>query len=364
LQQINAHPVKNLIEKDPESNFKEVPKSMSQQKSSIPSFLGDKTVYTDYSVDIINTLFEDQRIPLKQIRTDQVDIRNKLVKTIKCFAKHHKFQVTTVHLAVVLLDLYLNDYILTDIADHQKFVAIVILLLAAKSEDLDEKIPSIKDILSMVDLTSELGVDLRMEMNYEEDEIKAAYKAYSDLYCKLEYLVFECAGFNTIRPTMVHFLQVFQNIVVSESDLGDLENDKRVIESISDMRLFANEYFRQFLNIVLENIEFNTVLPSHVAAGIIATTRQLLGIHSVWPLHLQNYLRCTYEEIDQIVKILLTFKAIEEATTVKVDEDNGWKNEECDSGCYVDASIEGDESKIERESSEEKDEAMDVSEEM
>lgn len=291
-----------------------------------------------------------------------IEIRNKLVKVIKwcgkksvldclnclfnyfILGKNQSFQVTTVHLAVVLLDLYFVEYIVSESEDHQTFLALVTLLLAAKSEDLDERIPSTKDLLCLIDLSPEIGLDLRssFEEHFPEEELKRAYRLYNDLYCKLEFIIFECSKFNTIRPTPVHFLQAFQNITVTEQDLGDLKSDQRVIESIDDLRLFANEYFRQFLNIILEKVEFNTILPSRCAAGVIASTRKLIGIKSIWSPILEKQLRCNYKEIEVIVDELLRLKVMEEATQVKVDDDNM-----SDSGCYGSECMEENKSIVE-----------------
>lgn len=281
------------------------------EAAEMPAFIRDKIMYTAYAGDIIETFFEDEQVPLLAITSDQIDIRNTLVKSIVSFGKYKQFSGSTIHLAVCFFDIYINEYELSDSKEHQKFIALVTLLLAAKSEDVDDKIPSIKDLLHTIDFTEELGIDLRYQSKYCEEEVRKAFAAYSELYCKIEFMVFEAINFNTIRPTPLNFIQAFQNIVVSPDDLKDLtiRKDETVVETMSDLRLLANEFIKDLLNMILYNIEFNLLLPSKVAAAIIATARKMLGIKNIWNDRLELHLRSTYSEIFPIITLVLTKKA-------------------------------------------------------
>lgn len=192
----------------------------------------------------------------------------------------------------------MDNYILSDFIDHQKLVAMVCLLLAAKSEDLDELVPSIKDILQMVDMSEDLGVDLRFRTELDPSDITRAYQNFATMYCKLEFLIFESMEFNTVRPTAVSFLNIFQNIVVTEDDVEDGS-------TIGDLRVTANQYIRQFMAVIVLDIGFFNTRPSELAAAIIASTRKLLKIENYWNKQLINFTRCKIEDIRPLILVLL-----------------------------------------------------------
>lgn len=311
------------------------------EAAKTPDFISDKKMYTDYAGDIIQTFFEDEQVPLLAVTTEQIEIRNHLVKSMVNFGRHKEFCVSTIHLAVCFFDIYINEYELSDSTEHQKFVALVTLLLAAKSEDVDDKIPSIKDLLFEIDLSDELGIDLRFQSNYTEEEVQKSFEAYSSLYCKIEFLIFQAIHFNTIRPTPVNFIQAFQNILVTPDDLKDvsIQKDEVMVETMSDLRILANEFVKQLLDTVIYNMEFNLLLPSKVAAAIIATARKMMGIKDFWNKQLEMQLRSTYSEIYPIVSSFIAKKAAEACRIdIEIDEceDCSDGNENADSG-YMDS---------------------------
>lgn len=282
----------------------------------------DKHFYTDYAADIMETYYEDEKIPFIAIRDHQLDIRNELIDIIKTFSKYQGFANSTVHLSVLFLDIYMNSYILSDIREHQKFVALVTVLLAAKSEDLDSNICSTKDLLKMVDLSEELGIDLRFANEYEEKEIAHAFKKYSRLYCTLEYLIFQSLDFKTIRSSSITFLNVFQKLVITEADMTDIEQNntnEQIIESFGDLELYANDRLTNLSDILLYNMEFYEYLPSKVAAAMIATVRKLLGIRHFWNMQLQKLTRANIDEIIPIVDLFID-KRKQHSVELKVDD--------------------------------------------
>lgn len=208
----------------------------------------------------------------------------------------------------------MDNYILSDFSEHQKLVALVCLLLAAKSDDLDELVPSIKDLLRIVDMSDDLGVDLRIREQLEPRDVRNAFKRFASMYCKLEFLIFECVDFNTVRPTTLSFLLVFQNIILTEADV---ESDSE--KTVGDMRVSANEFVNQFLDIVIQDIDFFNMKPSRIAAAIVAATRKLLNVKNFWNESLEQLTRYTIEEILPTVGTLME-KRIRVLYDLKNDE--------------------------------------------
>lgn len=203
----------------------------------------------------------------------------------------------------------MDSYILSEVYEHQKLIGLVCLLLAAKSEDLDENVPSIKDLLRIVDMSGDLGVDLRFKDELDPKEVTNAYKSFALMYCKLEYLVFECLEFNTIRPTVVSFINIFQNLLVTEVDLTDLKvepEDKNTNrQTLGDLRVNANDYLKQFSAIIIEDTDYFNILPSQLAAAIVGATRKLLKIKNYWNDKLEEITRCRVEDIRPMILILI-----------------------------------------------------------
>ena len=186
--------------------------------------------------------------------------------------------------------------------------------MAAKSNDLDEKVPSIKDLLAEVNLSEELGFDFNGEEGYDDEKIKKAYLMFNELYCKIEFLIFEAANFSIIRPTHIDFLLAFQEDLITEEDATKFDIEMR----LEEIRSIANDYMKLFLNAILENIQYHTLLPSRVAAGLVAATRKMLLIDP-FPPHLQDCFRCTFEDIEEI------FNQFEEIANE--NHDNLWDND-------------------------------------
>jgi Cyclin, C-terminal domain/Cyclin, N-terminal domain len=257
------------------------------------------TIHAFSSFDILDCLFDVERYnPIIKKRSDQLEIRPMLIDLLKKFAKQQEYSQATLHLGIYILDVYMDNYILSDFPDHQKLIAIVGLLLAAKSEDLDELVPSIKDILRFVDMSEDLGVDLRFRDELDPKDVTRAFKNFACMYCKLEFLIFESMEFNTIRPTAVSFLSIFQNIVVTSADVVDGR-------AMGDLRVSANEHIQEFMDVIVQDIDFFNIRPSELAAAVIASTRKLLKIEDYWNIQLEHFTRYKIDAIRPLILVLM-----------------------------------------------------------
>jgi Cyclin, C-terminal domain/Cyclin, N-terminal domain len=213
-------------------------------------------------------------------------------------------------LGAYFLDVYMDCYIISDLLEHQKLIALICLILAAKSEDIDETIPSIKDLLHIVDMSSDLGVDLRFKTELDQARVSKAYKAFAGMYCTLEFLIFESLQFNTIRPTVISFINIFQNIVVRECDLDEINAEKEPDqhENFEDLCVSSKHLMKQFLDLIILDIDFFNILPSLLAASIIGATRRLLHIETFWNDDLVTLTRYSEEEVTSLMNILIEKK--------------------------------------------------------
>lgn len=284
------------------------------------SFMENIKFFTHYGNEIVETLIDAEKRQIKiRERSDQLEMRPMLINLLSAFAKHQNYSTNTLHLGklkipssgstfnlflvlgVHILDVYMDNYILSDFDEHQKLIGLVCLLLAAKSEDIDESVPSIKDLLRIVDMSSDLEIDLRFSEGLDPKEVSTAYKNFAKMYSKLEFLIFECLEFNTIRPTVVSFVNIYQNLVVTNSDVDDVkcnsQGETEDRKTLGDMRVLANQYLKHFLSIVIEDVDFFNSVPSLLAAAIIGVTRKLLQIQKYWNEQLEELTRYQIEEI-------------------------------------------------------------------
>lgn len=241
----------------------------------------------------------------------------------------------------------MDNYIISDYDDHQKLVGLVCLLLAAKSEDLDDKVPSIKELLRIVDLSEDLGFDPRCKEEVDPKVAAAGFQNFSVMYGKLEYLILESLDFNTIRPTVVNFINIFQNIVLSESDIKDIEkSDYQETETVFELKTKVNEYLKSFLSIILNDISFFNILPSKVAAAIVCATRKLLGIKNLWPDYI---FKLTSHKEDEVRSLAITLLEMRIASVYKKQNDEDEDMELKDSGFIsIDSDSEQEEEKLAR----------------
>lgn len=299
---------------------------LSMLNFSNKQIFNETPYYTHYAYDILETLFESEKLLKVNVgfKYNDGNIRSQMIKWIQHYSKKYNFFLSTVHLAILFLDIYMDAYVLSEKADHLKFLALIILFLAAKSNETDEQIPSIKELLQLVDLKDQINIDFDALHNYEPAQVKLAFKQYAKLYASLEYIILEAINFSTVKPTVASFIEIFQIIAVTENDLTDIEasNAERMIESFGDLKFHSDDYLNTISQIILLSKEFYEFLPSKIAAAIIATTRKFLGIKTFWNTQLELLTATTIEQIQPIICVLLDKQELIEefASALKIEK--------------------------------------------
>lgn len=204
-----------------------------------------------------------------------------------------------------VFDIYCDSYLLPEILEHQKLVAAVIMLLAAKSEDIEATVPPLKNLLNFIDLSDYLEVDFRCLEKHSTDSISLAYKKFSILYLQLEFIVFRTMKFNVISPTICTFLDIFSNIVVTNADFEQLKSlGCQEYTAYGDLKLEASRLIMQFEDICLGNLEFINTKPSLIAASVIASTRKTLKLRT-WSSELATMTRYVDKDMhDAIIELI------------------------------------------------------------
>lgn len=144
-------------------------------------------------------------------------------------------------------------------------------------------------------MSSDLEIDSRFNT---KNAVRAAHRQFAAMYCKLEFLVFESMKFNTIRPTVVTFLNFFQGLLVTEDDIAERA-------AMFEQRETANTYLKQFLDLSIKDVEFFNVVPSLLAASIIGAARKLLQLNNYWSDRLITLTRYEVEHIRPMMIFLV-----------------------------------------------------------
>jgi hypothetical protein len=201
----------------------------------------------------------------------------------------------------------MDQYILSENPEHHKLIAFVCLILAAKSEDLDEYVPCIKDLLRFINLKEDLNVDIRQNLNVDAKLLKEAYRTFQNMYVGLEFYVFSSIEFNTIRPTCVKFINVFKSLIITEKDFNNnnSNNKKIIFDNFETMKCESMDFLYQFLEIVMFDIAFINIPPSLLAAAIIAAIRILMKVDETWNNELEVITRYKLDDFQNISEILI-----------------------------------------------------------
>lgn len=148
--------------------------------------------------------------------------------------------------------LFRDSYYLSDSSDHKKLVFAVILVLAAKSEEIDN-VPSIPELTRYVDVGEIIDLEKIQQFKYSKipEEIVALryeWRKLSDFYGKLEFIIFQSVGFNVIRPTVATFVDYFLLYAVNQQDFDTSPADSEFdFETFGDMEHQVNKTILDFL---------------------------------------------------------------------------------------------------------------------
>lgn len=253
----------------------------------------DRSVYliSNYATDIMvwmkekeDTLYEFKK------QSPQLNKRRHLVDWTSIVAEKLKLTNCTLHLAVKLLDFFMDGH---DIQDPQLYlVCLGSLLLAAKMEEKDSNVPKCSELNSFV----------------------KNHFPLSD-FLSLEFVILTYFNWNLLIPTACHFTEMLLPHSIHPSDL----HNGGPIVSYREAKSYFHQYVKYFLDIAIQETAFVGTLPSKLAASLIAASRLAFGLTPTWPSSLQRMAGYTQENMATFTEILLT--------TFRRDSDN---TSECD----------------------------------
>ncbi|XP_046385474.1 cyclin-J isoform X2 [Ischnura elegans] len=263
----------------------------------------DEQCRGEYAKDVIKALILKERRRKKFFcRSPQIHERPQLISWIQKLSERLKLQNTTSHLAVYVLDIFMDNH---DIEPSKlKLLAIVCLLLAAKFEELDSNIPKISV------LKNKLDSDF----------------APTD-FITMELVILKFLKWQLAHPTTAHFVEIFSSYAVEENDLVccreehvDVINNETMKCAMSSLRLEASEAMQELMEITLKDTSYIKFQPSVIAATIVCLTRRQLMLEPPWTPTLVKVTGMNGKEFSHCLKWLLREIDADEETSMKIDE--------------------------------------------
>ncbi|XP_016102500.1 cyclin-J-like [Sinocyclocheilus grahami] len=172
------------------------------------------------------------RLPAYKGQSPQLSLRRYFADLIAIVSNRFKLCPAARHLAVYLLDLFMDRY---DISVQQlHMVALSCLLLASKFEEREDRVPKLETLNS-------LGCMSSMNLVLTKQGL-----------LHMELLLLETFQWNLYLPTAAHFIEYYLPVAVNETDL----HDGWPMVCMEKTMLYMSKYADYFLEVSLQGAEF------------------------------------------------------------------------------------------------------------
>ncbi|XP_067909432.1 cyclin-J [Heterodontus francisci] len=224
---------------------------------------------------------KELRLPPYKSHSPQLNTRRYFADLLAIISNHFHLCPTARHLAVYLLDLFMDRY---DISVQQlHLVALSCLLLASKFEEKEDRVPKLEQLNSLSCMTS-----MNLVLNKQN-------------LLHMELLLLESFQWNLCLPTAAHFIDYYLSVAVHETDL----HDGRPMVYLEKTKLYTEKYSAYFLEVSLQDHGFLNYFPSIVAAACIAASRAVLKLSPLWPVRLHRLTAYAWDALLPCIERLL-----------------------------------------------------------
>ncbi|KAL0973737.1 hypothetical protein UPYG_G00210280 [Umbra pygmaea] len=234
------------------------------------------------AADIHQSLrIKELKLPAYRAHSPQMGMRRYFADLLAILSNRYQLCPTARHLAVYLLDLFMDHY---DVAVKQLYViALSCLLLASKFEEKEDRVPKLEQLNSLGFMCS-----LNLVLNKRD-------------LIKMELLLLQTFGWNLCMPTPAHFIDHYLQASLQD---GDLYNGWP-LSSMSKTKAFMDKYTHYFLEVSLQDHAFLSFRPSQVAAACVAASRICLQISPSWTTSLHLLTGYTWDHLTQCIQLML-----------------------------------------------------------
>ncbi|XP_078080527.1 cyclin-J [Mustelus asterias] len=225
---------------------------------------------------------KELRLPLYKSHSPQLNTRRYFADLLAIISNHFHLCPTARHLAVYLLDLFMDRYDAISI-QQLHLVALSCLLLASKFEEKEDRVPKLEQLNSLSCMTS-----MNLMLNKQN-------------LLHMELLLLESFQWNLCLPTAAHFIDYYLSVAVHETDL----HDGRPMIYLEKTKLYTEKYSAYFLEVSLQDHGFLNYFPSIVAAACIAASRAVLKLSPLWPVRLHRITAYSWDTLLPCIERLL-----------------------------------------------------------
>ncbi|GLD56052.1 cyclin-J-like isoform X1 [Lates japonicus] len=229
--------------------------------------------------------FKELKLPSYKGQSPQLNLRRYFADLIALVSNRFRLCPAARHLAVYLLDLFMDRYDIT--VQQLHMVSLACLLLASKFEETEDRVPKL-------DTLNSLGCMSSMNLVLTKQGL-----------LHMELLLLETFQWNLYLPTAAHFIEYYLSIAVHEGDL----HDGWPMTCLEKTRLYMAKYADYFLEVSLQDHVFLCFAPSLVAAACVAASRLILHLSPTWPPRLQHLTGYTWENLVPCAEKLLNHSA-------------------------------------------------------
>ncbi|XP_051936279.1 cyclin-J isoform X1 [Hippocampus zosterae] len=226
-------------------------------------------------------VIQEIKLPSFKGQSPQLNLRRYFADLIAIISNHFRLCPTARHLAVYLLDLFMDRYDVT--VQQLHMVSLSCLLLASKFEEREDRVPKLETLNSLGCMSSMNLVMTKQTLLH------------------MELFLLESFQWNLYLPTAAHFIEYYLSIAVHKGDL----HDGWPLSCLEKTKLYMAKYADYFLEVSLQDHVFLCFAPSLVAAACVAASRFILHVSPTWAPRLQQLTGYSWENLVPCAEKLL-----------------------------------------------------------
>ncbi|XP_026713996.1 cyclin-J-like protein [Athene cunicularia] len=222
-------------------------------------------------------------------------MRRYFIDLLTVLSNHCNLCPVARHLAIYLLDLFMDRYDITVKQLH--IVSFACLLLASKFEEKEDKVPKLEQLNNLAYVCS-----VNVVLNKKD-------------LLRMEMLLLENFNWNLYLPTPAHYIDYYLHVSIGENDL----HNGWPITSLTKIKDFLEKYAYYFLDFSVQDHTFLHFRPSLIAAACVCASRICMQISPAWTTQLELLTCYSWEHLAQCIEMMLIYyeNDIKEASNIK-----------------------------------------------
>ncbi|KFU98533.1 Cyclin-J-like, partial [Pterocles gutturalis] len=235
------------------------------------------------------------KLPVYKAHSPQIGMRRYFIDFLTVLSNRCDLCPTARHLAIYLLDLFMDRYDITVKQLHT--ISFACLLLASKFEEKEDKVPKLENLNNLAYMCN-----VNIVLNKQD-------------LLRMEMLLLENFNWNLCLPTPAHYIDYYLCVSIGENDL----HNGWPITSLTKIKDFLEKYAYYFLDFSVQDHAFLHFRPSLIAAACVCASRICMQISPSWTTQLELLTCYSWEHLAQCIEMMLICyeNDIKEASNIK-----------------------------------------------